>query len=120
MRVTHYVLSLTKIVVCVFLAGCASQTQPRGQETPATAQTAVAATAPATANAITATKPASSPTPDFMGSALQDGFLFTQSNTGACKLPCWRGLRIGQSTKEDVQIAFDNVFPSKHDIDFFD
>lgn len=51
----------------------------------------------------------SSPTPNYSTSLMVDDFIFTQVVPG-CELPCWNGIRIGESGSEDLDIMFEKVF----------
>ncbi len=55
------------------------------------------------------TIPLTTPTPDFMDTHIVNEYLFAPSVDPDCQLPCWQGLRIGESTKEDVVRMFDEV-----------
>ncbi len=55
------------------------------------------------------TWPPPSPTPDFLDSPIANGFQFAPSTDPMCQLPCWQGLRVGESDKEDVLMMFDEL-----------
>jgi hypothetical protein len=59
------------------------------------------------------------PTPDFIDSPLVDGFLISPSLDSDCQLPCWHGLRVGESDREDVQRMFDETLGFNGMLDFF-
>lgn len=50
------------------------------------------------------------PTPALSASVLTDDFLFAESLTPSCHLPCWQGLVVGESGRDDIQAMFDTVF----------
>lgn len=59
------------------------------------------------------------PTPDFTQSEIADQYLLAPSGSG-CQLPCWQGLRIGVSTREDVLGVLNSLFDFGGYVDFFD
>ncbi len=50
------------------------------------------------------------PTPDLMDSPIVDGVLLSPHPAPDCQLPCWQGLRVGESDRDDIQTMFDEVF----------
>lgn len=50
------------------------------------------------------------PTPALSEALIGDDFLFEPSSVSGCQLPCWQGLRVGQSGRADIQRVFDEVF----------
>ncbi len=49
-------------------------------------------------------------TPEFHNPNPGEDIFFTPYDDDDCQLPCWQGLRIGESTIDDVQVMFDRVF----------
>jgi hypothetical protein len=60
------------------------------------------------------------PTPDFPSSTIVDSIFFLPQDTSDCQPPCWQNLRVGESTKADIQSVFDNVFGFDGTRNFFE
>jgi hypothetical protein len=54
-----------------------------------------------------------------MTSPIAGDFFFTPSADPDCVLPCWQGLRVGESGRDDVRRVFDEVFGFNGMLDFF-
>jgi hypothetical protein len=122
---SHVVLTwLTMLVSTVTAIGCTTSGEI-DTDFPVTmvpSATVVAVTKESTATIeITNT---SLPTPTISFPEEQDGhiplnqILFNGFND-ECAVPCWYGLKIGESDQEDVQSLFDNVFGFNGTIDFW-
>ena len=111
------------IAAVVLLVACApSVSTPGGTPTPfvvaqPTDRSTVAPTAEAaTAAPVTPTPPSPTPIlptpalPDSDDSAFYLGDLVLAQADSACQLPCWQGLRIGQSQPEQARQVFDDTF----------
>ncbi len=60
------------------------------------------------------------PTPaHFLYLYLSRDFLFGPSNDPTCQLPCWQGLRVGESNRQDIQGVLDTVFQFNGTVDHF-
>lgn len=59
------------------------------------------------------------PTPDFRDAPVYPKMLIAKSEDPSCQLPCWQGLRVGISDKNDVQSTLSKVFGFSYPIDFF-
>lgn len=49
-------------------------------------------------------------TPDFLDSPVASSVLFSPDDDSDCLLPCWYDLRVGKSSRADIQSVFDEVF----------
>lgn len=57
-------------------------------------------------------------TPDFEALPIAENFLFAPGSDPDCQLPCWQGLRVGESDREDVQRMFREVFGFNGEMDY--
>lgn len=57
--------------------------------------------------------------PAFADTLLQEDVLFGQSIVPDCELPCWYGLRVGESKKSEIQEFFNNILGFNGTRDFF-
>ena len=58
------------------------------------------------------------PTPPVPAAIASKDFLFGSEDSD-CRLPCWQGLIVGQSGREDIQLFFDTVFGFNGTREFF-
>lgn len=59
------------------------------------------------------------PTPAFFDALISNDFLFTET-AADCRLPCWQGLVVGESSQSDVLDVLYKVFLFEPDINFFE
>jgi hypothetical protein len=50
------------------------------------------------------------PTPDFLQLPFANNVLFAPAADPECQLPCWQGLRVGESNRDDIQAMFELDF----------
>jgi hypothetical protein len=108
---------LALLMVMPLVAACAPSGAPR-----ATTATQIAATPRPSRTPAPTDSPLPSPlppTPDVLDTPIADGFLLAPSQDPACELPCWQGLRVGVSDREDVQAMFDEVLGFNGSLDVF-
>jgi hypothetical protein len=115
-------------LLALFFAGCSGISVSEGTaRTPTDSETASAAST-ATTTATAEQRSTNTPvplasltpvrTPDFLALSISQDVLFLNTSE-ECSLPCWQGLRIGISSRNDIQEVFDTVFGFKGTIDFF-
>jgi hypothetical protein len=115
--------SLSVLMVVIIFVACqpsveATQTTSQSQPTvislvsPTTTSTAILTETPLPTAVITKTPypstPVSQQNPDITHGLLANGLLFSEDAT--CRLPCWYGLRVGQSNVEEIQNTFRQIF----------
>jgi len=120
MKKKHLHLAIAMLVIKL-LAGC---TQTASSGSPAASSISIP-NSTATIRSVTDT-PIPLPTatlqlatPDFLNSAAYPGFLLAPNDDPSCELPCWKGLRIGQSDRQDFQRVLDESFGFNRTLDFF-
>lgn len=118
---THVPTILLRLGLCLIASGCiekqetdddtvqqevspeptassaTSTTVPTESPTPTAVPTPVATLTPA-------------PTPALSEAIITDDFLFEPSSVPGCKLPCWQGLEVGISGREEIQRMYDTIF----------
>jgi hypothetical protein len=82
---------------------------PSATSTPSATPTPTATLTPSNTPLPTVT-PTITPAPEFHNPNPGGDILFMPYDDEDCQLPCWQGLRIGESTIDDVQVMFDRVF----------
>jgi hypothetical protein len=114
------------IYLAVVLAGCSAQAGSLPASTTAPPPSVAAATSPAvtvaaspSASEVQTQSVGSVATPDFLQLPLANDILFAPSSHPDCKLPCWQGLQVGVSGRDDIQKVFDTAFEFKGAVDLF-
>lgn len=92
---------------------------PMSTATPSTEPTPTPSPIPTVEPTLIPTLDPGLPTPDFMQSAIADGYILATSGLD-CQLPCWQGLQVGTSTRQDVLDVFNALFGFGSYVDFFD
>ncbi len=111
------------LITLLILTACAAVDSPTPSPSPtatATLTPSATATPSATSTPTVTLTPSNTPpptdtptitaTPEFHNPNPGGDIFFTPYDDEDCQLPCWQGLRIGESTIDDVQVMFDRVF----------
>jgi hypothetical protein len=118
------VLTLTALVVNLLLSACRVQTTttpspaPGPSETATRSPTPVPSPSPTPEPSPTATA-TPIPTPLFPASQVAHSLFLSTGTSATCELPCWHGLRIGASTRGDVEQVFADLLSPAEGYDFF-
>lgn len=111
--------TLLAVVGILGLAACAAPPTAETEASPAPAPTLTPSPTVASTPTFAPTSTPPLPTPDFLDSPVAGMYLLAPSEDPACQLPCWQGLRVGESNREDIQAMFDRVFGFNGTLDFF-
>ncbi len=121
----RFLILITLLTSLLTLTACAAAAEsPTPTASPSPTATATVTPSPTA----TATSPTPSNTPEAADISLTDtipdapifnGYLFAPYDDPECQLPCWQGLVIGESGRDDVQEVFARL-TGIEDYDFFE
>lgn len=109
-------------VFALLMVGCVTSTEvatPTAVNSVEPTATVTSATTPSPEPTSIPTLNPALPTPDFTQSRIADQYLLAPSDVD-CQLPCWQGLRVGVSTRQDVLDTLNSLFEFGGYVDFFD
>lgn len=113
---THKVPQRISIVIIFILVGC-EQASHRAPDTAVPSINSVSAVPETpTPNLNEATE---LPTPGFPVEEVSRSLLLSTGHSASCQLPCWHGLQVGESNKEDMREVFEQLFNAAPGYDFF-
>jgi hypothetical protein len=122
------VLTLTALAMNLLLSACRVQATTTPSPAPAPSETATRSPTPASSpEPSLSPTPESSPTatatpiptPPFPASQVAHGLILSTGTSATCELPCWHGLRIGESARDDVEHVFMRLLGVEDGLDLF-
>jgi len=117
MKLQTYVIFVSIILT---LIGCTKSEEASTIVSPTVVPTPSATATVTLTPTLSSTATPHPPTPNFFDSQVAEDFLFATPDDPDCPLPCWQGLRVGKSDRQDIQAMFDTVFGFNGTVDFFD
>ncbi len=118
------VLTLATLGVNLLLSACQVQATATPSPAPMPSETATRSPAPVPSPSPTPEPSPTAtatpiPTPLFPASQVARGLILSTGTSATCELPCWHGLRIGESTRSDVEQVFADLLSTAEGYDLF-
>jgi hypothetical protein len=123
-KVVRVVLTLSALAVNLLLSACQVQTTTTPSPAPVPSETATRSPTPVPSPSPTPEPSPTAtatpiPTPLFPASQVAHSLFLSTGTSATCELPCWHGLRIGESTRGDVEQVFADLLSTAEGYDFF-
>jgi hypothetical protein len=127
-KVVRVALTLAALGMNLLLSACQVQATVTPSPAPMPSETATRSPTP-----VPSSEPSPSPTPEpsptatatpiptppFPASQVAHSLFLSTGTSATCELPCWHGLRIGESTRGDVEQVFADLLSTAEGYDFF-